>query len=59
MDADLRRFTISVTPEMKEQLDKAKNENFCEKSQNAMLRDLIVLGLNSFEENKASNEIRG
>ncbi|MGN0483940.1 MAG: hypothetical protein ACI4HI_10355 [Lachnospiraceae bacterium] len=49
MATDLKRFTISVTPEMEERLDKAKQELYYKDTQNRMIRDLILLGLNAIE----------
>ncbi len=46
MAAEMRRFTISVTPDMEKDLDFAKKTWYCEKSQNEMMKDLIIRGLN-------------
>lgn len=44
-----RRFTISITEEMEQDLDWAKKEVYYKTSQNAMLRDLIARGIASLE----------
>ena len=46
MTTDLKRFTISVTPDVEADLDTAKKEHFYKTTQNEMLRTLIVKGLN-------------
>lgn len=56
MATDLKRFTISVTPEMEERLDKAKQEIYYKDTQNRMIRDLILLGLNAIEGEKVGDE---
>lgn len=40
MATDLRRFTISITPTMEVDLDKAKKERYYKDTQNEMIRDL-------------------
>lgn len=40
----LKRFTISVTPDMEIELDALKREKFYNTSQNEMIRYLINLG---------------
>ncbi len=45
MATDLRRFTISITPSMEVDLDKAKKERYYKDTQNEMIRDLIIRGL--------------
>ena len=45
MATDLRRFTISITPTMEVDLDKAKKERYYKDTQNEMIRDLIIRGL--------------
>ena len=45
MATDLRRFTISITPAMEVDLDKAKKERYYKDTQNEMIRDLIIRGL--------------
>lgn len=44
-----RRFTISITQEMEQDLDWAKKEVYYKTSQNAMLRDLIARGIAALE----------
>lgn len=47
MAANIKRFTISITPSMEMDLKLVKKERYCKDSQNEMLRDLIVRGLAS------------
>ena len=47
MATDLKRFTISVTPEMEAELDSAKQAVYYRGTQNDMIRDLINRGLES------------
>ncbi|MDF2844775.1 MAG: hypothetical protein K0R00_3201 [Herbinix sp.] len=54
MATDLKRFTISVTPEIEAKLDLAKKEYFYKNTQNEMIRSLIVKGLNSLKNNSES-----
>ena len=50
-----QKITISVTPEMKEKLDEVKKRYFKE-SQNAMLEDLILVGLSTLEKKYINKE---
>lgn len=45
MATDLRRFTISITPTMETDLDRVKKECYYKSTQNEMIRDLILRGL--------------
>ncbi len=45
MATDLKRFTISITPKMEADLDSAKQRRYYRDTQNNMIRDLIVRGL--------------
>lgn len=45
MATNLRRFTISVTPAMDEELDKLKQKHYYKATQNDMIRDILTLGL--------------
>ena len=47
MATDLKRFTISVTPEMEAELDSVKQAVYYRGTQNDMIRDLINRGLES------------
>lgn len=49
MATNLKRFTISVTPDMVEKLADAKREIYYNATQNEMIRDLIETGLNSLQ----------
>ena len=50
MATELKRFTISVTPSMEVELNHVKKERYYNVTQNGMIRDLIVRGLKSLEE---------
>ena len=58
MATDLRRFTISITPTMEVDLDKAKKERYYKDTQNEMIRDLIIRGLGTLnlEEGVGKND---
>lgn len=49
MAANIKRFTISITPSMEMDLKLVKKECYCKDTQNDMLRDLIVRGLASLQ----------
>ena len=49
MATDLKRFTISITPKMEEDLDLIKQKIYYRETRNAMIRDLIIRGLTSLE----------
>lgn len=52
----MRRFTISVAPDMKIALEGLKKERYGEETRNEMIRDLITRGLNVLKvESKAKN----
>lgn len=46
MGTELKRFTISVSPDMESDLDMAKKEQYYKSPQSEMFRDLITRGLN-------------
>lgn len=52
MASTLKRFTISVSPSMDEDLNLLKNEQYSKSSHSDMIRDLIVRGLSVLEEEK-------
>ena len=56
MATDMRRFTISVTHNIDMELDKAKRETYYKDTQNEMIRDLIIRGLQNLETEKARKE---
>ncbi len=56
MAADLKRFTISITPKMEEDLDSAKQRRYYRDTQNDMLRDLIVRGLAALETERGAEK---
>ena len=49
MAANLKRFTIAITPSMEMDLKLVKKERYCKDTQNEMIRDLIVRGLASLQ----------
>lgn len=50
METKTRRFTITIPPSMDAVLDRTKKEHYEMCSQNDMLRDLIVRGLKTQQE---------
>ena len=56
MKTKLKRFTISVTPEMEADLDWVKQRLYYRSTQNNMIKDLIALGLAAVESEKAEKE---
>lgn len=56
MATNMRRFTISITPNMDMELDKAKQKIYYKDTRNDMIRDLIMRGLQSLEAEKAAKE---
>lgn len=54
MATDLKRFSISITPAMEQDLDMVKKERYYKDTQSEMIRDLIARGLNTL---KAENTI--
>ena len=52
MATGLHRFTISITPAMETALDRAKQEHFYKVSQNEMIRQLILRGLEALDAEK-------
>lgn len=53
MATKLKRVTITITKEMEQVLKQAKKETFYDCNQSKMLRELVMIGLNSLNENKA------
>lgn len=49
MPLEVRRFTVSVTPELDRKLDDLKRARYWNATQSEMIRDLIALGLLHFE----------
>ena len=56
MATDLKRFTISITDEMEQDLDEEKKETYYAETQSEMIRDLIARGLVALKEEKAAKE---
>ena len=50
MSSEMRRFTISITPDMNVKLDEAKKETYYRDTQNEMIRDLIIRGLQGLKQ---------
>lgn len=60
MATDLKRFTISITPKMETDLDVVKQRLYYKDTRSAMIRDLIIRGLEALEaENKTQERDRG
>lgn len=53
MSTDFKRFTVSVSPDMEQRLDKIKQEKYYNRSQSQMVRDLIDRGLAAIQQEKA------
>lgn len=49
MATELKRFTISITPEIEAKLDSLKQRLYYSTTRNTMVRDLIIRGLASLE----------
>ena len=49
MSTSMKRFSVSVTPDLEKRLDTIKKELFYKKTQTQMLREVIKRGLDSFE----------
>ena len=45
MATDSKRFTISITPKMEADLDSARQRRYWQDTQNVMIRELSVRGL--------------
>ena len=45
MATDMKRFTISLTKEMEADLDKLKQAKYYNTTQNRMIQDLVIIGL--------------
>lgn len=57
MPTKLKRLTFTVTKEIEQHLEHAKKNLFYDKSQSAMIRQLVVEGLNSLNKKmKDSNK---
>ncbi|MDD3164738.1 MAG: ribbon-helix-helix domain-containing protein [Oscillospiraceae bacterium] len=56
MATKLKRFTISITPEMEVDLDVVKKERYYKQTQSEMIRDLIVLGLREYNEDQPGED---
>lgn len=55
MSTDLKRFTISVTPDIEADLDTVKKEHFYKATKNEMIRTLIIKGLDALKTEGDSN----
>lgn len=53
---DRMRFTISISDEMKDKLERIKQEKYYNTTKNAMINDLIALGLKVYQEEKEINK---
>ena len=54
MATELKRFTISITPEMEKKLDEVKQKIYYKDTRNMMIRELIIRGLASLEAEEAA-----
>ena len=54
MATEIKRFTISITPEMEADLDSLKQRLYYCDTRNTMIRDLIIRGLASLETEEAA-----
>ncbi|MCM1258409.1 MAG: hypothetical protein NC307_11225 [Roseburia sp.] len=55
MAASPKRYSISVSATMKKELDSLKSTQYAKVTANSMLCDLILLGLNSIEQQSNVN----
>ncbi len=56
MPLEVRRFSVSVTPELDRKLDELKRTRYWNAPQSEMIRDLITLGLLHFESEQGEKE---
>ncbi len=56
MAMTVRRFTVSVTPEIDRKLDELKQARYWNVPQSEMVRELIILGLLHFEAEEPQKE---
>ena len=49
MSTELKRFTISITPEIESKMDSLKQRLYYRNTRSTMIRDLLLRGLASFE----------
>ena len=52
MATTMKRFTISITPEIEAELDSAKKEKFYKQTQSEMIRCLLMRGLTTLKTEK-------
>ena len=50
MERKMRRFTITMPPDVERELETARQEQYSQESSSAMLRELIIRGLQSLQE---------
>jgi hypothetical protein len=58
MATKLKRFTISLTPEIEVDLDAVKKEYFYRSTQNEMIRALIIRGLSLLKDDGKDKAIK-
>ncbi len=56
MATNLKRFTISITPEMEREMDQLKQRLYYKDTRNTMVRDLIIRGLEALKAEEAAKE---
>lgn len=54
MATDMKRFTISVTDDMEERLDRLKQAKYYKVTRNRMIQDLICIGLDTMQDEIAT-----
>lgn len=55
-EEELKRFTISVAPELDEKLDRVKKEYYYKETQSDMIKELIALGLKTVKEEEGGHK---
>lgn len=55
MLTDMKRYTISVSPEMEQEINQMGNKYFGNKAQSEIIRSLIHLGLESLKTEEKDN----
>jgi len=55
MATNMKRFTISITPEMDATLAQLKKEVYYDRTRSEMIRDIIMRGLAATTDQKASD----
>ena len=56
MSTELKRFTISITPEIESKMDALKQRLYYRTSRTAMIKDILLRALASFEAEEAAKD---